>query len=256
MQSSDIAGTSSLPIFSVASVFSKTYATFIAYPLLFTIFCAVGTLPFLFNISIPGYWTTAHLAVGIAGNFAHNSICLGAAAYAVLQIRKGKRPELASAIGQGLSRLASIVVFVFAFQAYSRLLSMAMQLVLDGSSIFFLLAIIIAKTIITVYSWVVIPVCVAEKLGPIASLRRSVSLTHKHRWQVLGLYLLDLFVSIFIWWFCLARGNIESTKAGILYYVLGRVPEAFFCVMRATLYLDLREAKEGPIGNTSIDVFN
>ena len=44
--------------------------------------------------------------------------------------------------------------------------------------------------------WVVIPVAVIERPGPVASLKRSVALTEGHRWKILGIFLLVIAISI------------------------------------------------------------
>ncbi len=52
-----------------------------------------------------------------------------------------------------------------------------------------LIALVVPALVLLVIWWVAIPVAVAERLGAVASLRRSTELTKGHRWRIFGLML-------------------------------------------------------------------
>ena len=94
---------------------------------------------------------------------------------------------------------------------------------------------------------VAIPACLAEKLGPIRSLARSIDLTKGNRWRVLAIL-------------CLLEGGGlalgELARSGIalifgdLWSVILRLPvdaaiQAFIAVATSVLYMKLRVAREG-----------
>lgn len=97
---------------------------------------------------------------------------------------------------------------------------------------------------IYVIFWVVIPVAVVERPGPVESLKRSVALTKGNRWRILGIILLLLLISIAV--------NIVSMILmflPVIGWVLQAVLSAFVVVFSAVLvavgYYRLRVAKEG-----------
>ncbi len=91
-----------------------------------------------------------------------------------------------------------------------------------------------------------IPACVVERLGPIASLRRSAGLTKGSRWKILGVALLLLVLSLvgaalnymFKFGFGLELGSLIG-------FVIQAVIGAFYSVVGVVMYHDLRVAKEG-----------
>jgi hypothetical protein len=95
--------------------------------------------------------------------------------------------------------------------------------------------------------WLVgLPACLAERLGPWTSLRRSRELTKGHRWKVFALTLL-LFIgslgSMFVVpWLFAAAGLIAGSAVKLMWNGLW---VAFSAVLLVVTYHDLRVAKEG-----------
>jgi hypothetical protein len=88
-------------------------------------------------------------------------------------------------------------------------------------------------------------VCVAERVGPIASLSRSAALTKGNRWRIFGLMLLVFLISGGI---ALAARPMQThlgTVGVIIAYVATGVAEAFKNTVYAVQFYDLRVAKEG-----------
>jgi hypothetical protein len=99
------------------------------------------------------------------------------------------------------------------------------------------------------------PACVVERLGPLRSLRRSRELTRGHRWKILGLILLTLtclFVVLVIvgivFGVATALGGTVTFATPLMRYislVLYAILLAFFWILIAVTYRDLRVAREG-----------
>ena len=101
--------------------------------------------------------------------------------------------------------------------------------------------------------WVISsPVCVIERIGPIASLKRSAQLTDGNRWPLFGLYV-----------FLVALGLVPQLVSSLLTLIGGRVVGLFaslvlqgaiigyaYC-LSVTVYEELRSVKEG-IGNPAV----
>jgi len=87
--------------------------------------------------------------------------------------------------------------------------------------------------------------CVAERLGPIASLSRSAALTKGKRWRVLGLMLVILLISGGITAASRPLQLYLGTTGLIVAYLVTGVVEAFKNTISAVQFHDLRVAKEG-----------
>jgi uncharacterized membrane protein len=108
---------------------------------------------------------------------------------------------------------------------------------------------------------VTLPVCMVEGKGPLASMRRSAELTKGHRWKLFGIGVLIYVVAITT---ALVRVLVVGLLAGsgilgglglavpggiiitaIISLILSAIVIAYFNVVAATIYHDLRGAKEG-----------
>jgi hypothetical protein len=99
------------------------------------------------------------------------------------------------------------------------------------------------------------PACVVERLGPLRSLRRSRELTRGHRWKILGLILLTLLCLIVVFavvgivlGVATALGEAVTFAASLMRYIsliLDVILLAFFWILFAVTYRDLRVAREG-----------
>jgi len=100
-------------------------------------------------------------------------------------------------------------------------------------------------------------VCVIEKRGMIASVRRSAELTRGHRWRVLALFLSMLLVQT-------AGDSGLSPVVSLLHPLAGEIAGLFWttvcvvldAVIGTVAYHDLRVAKEGLVGNRFAAVFD
>jgi hypothetical protein len=90
-------------------------------------------------------------------------------------------------------------------------------------------------------------VLVVERRGVIASLRRSCELTKGYRWPIFGLALLALAASAAFGAACGAFLDYETNYLRSLFFEWGFnvLLDAFFAVMIAITYFDLKRIKEG-----------
>jgi hypothetical protein len=132
-------------------------------------------------------------------------------------------------------------------QAFARFLPLIGLGILWALALLFgFLLLIVPGVILLCTWWVVVPVCVVEGLGPIASFSRSSALTKGYRWKIFGL-LAVLFVMNGIGSKIveLIFGLAGETMAGLGSLLWFAAWTAFWnCVLIMT-YHDLRVAKEG-----------
>jgi hypothetical protein len=108
-----------------------------------------------------------------------------------------------------------------------------------------MIAILVPIFILSVMWSVVVPACLVEGLGPIASMARSADLTKGYRWKVVGIMLLLglIVLSALIIMIALAR---LSPIAVLVFEVAGLVLwSGYFNCAIIMIYHDLRVAKEG-----------
>ena len=115
---------------------------------------------------------------------------------------------------------------------------------------------LIVPGIILAMRWAVaVPACVVENLGPISSLRRSAELTKGHRWKIFGMTVLILvffIIAIVIIGTLAGTGVVvvpqgvgRGLLAAILFVIISGIVTAYFNVVAAMVYHDLRTVKEG-----------
>jgi hypothetical protein len=100
--------------------------------------------------------------------------------------------------------------------------------------------------------FVAAPVCIAEQAGVGTSLSRSRFLTKRHRWQVFGAAILVVIAEVVaiavvgaLFLFPAIRAGAPPALFQIVYYILTAGFGAFYAVIVAVFYYQLRIAKEG-----------
>ena len=163
--------------------------------------------------------------------------------YGAYQIMRGKDFSIGESLSAGLSRLAPAVGTSLA----------VVMLVYVG-----LVLLLVPGIIVMLMMYVALPVCVVERLGPFASMGRSRFLTKDSRWKLLGMLLL-MFLAIAV--LGAVFGGIGGYLGGLVGYKIGAMPVtifiyAFFSVLTAVVYHDLRVSKEGVDVETLAGVFD
>lgn len=181
-------------------------------------------------------------------------ITQGALARATVAHSEGRRASLAESAMAGL-RVAL------------PLLGLA---VLSALGIGLGLLLLVAPGAILYVMWsVAAPALVEERLGPVESLRRSSDLTRGARWNIFGLLLVLL---VLYWMFTalvmvlsvMSFGGIEAFTTGtgstpVAYLVInavgGTITSAVWGVILTSLYVELRDWKDGPRTAALADIF-
>jgi hypothetical protein len=186
--------------------------------------------------------------------------------HAAFQDMSGRPVKLTESLLVGLRRFFPIIgvglVEVIALGVYVVALVLAAaglgQLLQSGGlvALFSIIGIFPAFMLYLMWS-VAIPACVVERLGPLRSLGRSRQLTKGHRWKIFGMLLLILIAlligSIVIGAlvgvgavFALSVGSDPFGVAGrVVGLIINAIVTAFFTILVAVTYHDLRVAKEG-----------
>jgi hypothetical protein len=152
--------------------------------------------------------------------------------YAAFQDMRGQPVRLGESIGIALERFVPIIILAI------------VSAILMGLG---MAALIVPGVILFTMWFVATPVCVVEKLGPLASLKRSAQLTKGHRWKILGLMLLMVLISIVVAglttvFIAVTAGPLVTAIAELLW---NAVWYAFYAISVVVAYHDLRVVKEG-----------
>jgi hypothetical protein len=146
-------------------------------------------------------------------------------------------PLLGLSIVWGLGLLLSIVVSGFVF---------GLLAVVAGPFAIVLAPAVYVPMLILLVMWaVVVPACIVEGLGPIASMSRSTDLTKGYRWKIFGIMLLLFLISLVGGIVQVVLGTVSQSFAGIFALIWFVVWIAYWNCAIIMTYHDLRVAKEG-----------
>ena len=172
-------------------------------------------------------WAFLAIPVGIVCN----TIATGAITYGVVQDLRDGQVSIGEAIAAAARRF--LPMFGVALVVSILLLLGFVLLLVPG-------------LIVSCMYFVAMPVCMAERAGVGASLKRSRFLTKGHRWQIFGAYILVVILAlIIVGAFVGARSIIGASGATIFQDAVNAVFGAFIAVLAAVFYYQLRVAKEG-----------
>jgi uncharacterized membrane protein len=226
--------------FRIGPIFTRSWSIYAANFLIFTLVAIVTVLPHQLGgdpqTTGGAAQTFVALIVGWILQFIGQAVIL----YGAFQAMRGRPVVVGDALRRGLSRFLSLL-------AISILVGL-------GVGIGFML--LIVPGIILALRWAVaVPACVVENLGPIDSLRRSAQLTQGHRWKIFGMGVLILvlfIIAIVIIGALVGMGVVvvpQGVGRGLLAAIVGvivtGIVTAYFNVVAAMIYHDLRTVKEG-----------
>ena len=169
--------------------------------------------------------------------------------YATFQHMRDGKARIWNSIGRAFARVFWVILLMIvgvlamgAVFAISGLVAATGRL--DAVPLATIIAIII-QIILAVMWCVAIPACVVERLGPIRSLGRSRELTQGHRWKLFAIFIITLLIMIFVStvFSAVVRGN--GAVVLIATVVFESILGAFWFVVPAVAYHDLRVVKEG-----------
>jgi hypothetical protein len=253
---------------SIGRIFNRAFATIGGNPLVtLGISFLFGALPGTAigyesqrfrTVIIPGFsiWPTLLVIVaGFALSIVFWTITQGALVRATIAHSEGRRAGFAESIASGL--VVALPLFLLG------LLSAI------GVGFGFILLIMPGVMLYIIWS-VAAPALVAERLGVFEAFGRSAYLTDGARWKICGIELIAL---VAYWMFAGAVGVVQIAIFGgiremaaavaqgipLSYYVLtalsATITTAVWGVIRTSLYIELREWKDGPATDALAEVF-
>jgi uncharacterized membrane protein len=226
--------------FRIGPIFTRSWSIYAANFVAFTLVAIVIALPHQLggDAETVGGAVRSFVAaiVGVILEFVGQAVIL----YGAFQAMRGRPVIIGDAVRRGFSRFLSIV-------GVSILVSLG---------VFVGLILFIIPGIILALRWsVALPACVVENLGPIAAMRRSADLTKGHRWQIFGLFVLIIVVAVIAFAVIgalVGMGLLAAPETlgrlvllGIVTVIITAIVTAYFNVVAAMIYHDLRVAKEG-----------
>lgn len=255
---------------SIGRIFSRAFATIGGAPLAtLGVAFVFGALPgSLLNYALAGLrgdvaeqlGTGATIAIGVTTvvvAIALSMITQGALVRATVAHSEGRRASFGESAGAGLRVILPLLVlgFVIGF----------------GALLGFMLLIVPGVMLYVIWS-VAAPVLVEERRGITGSLGRSRSLTKGARWRIVGLFVLTLIaywllsavVGVFgVLFYGGGRGFVEAAQGGSLPFVymalstlVQTVTAALWGTIQTSLYVELREWKDGPAADRLADIFS
>jgi hypothetical protein len=229
------------PSLRVGQVLNRAFALLSSDFAKFFLLTAIAWLPYLVIMFAAGSATRiGTVAPALAGTAALSMLVwmalnvLGQAVvlYGSVQKMRGQSFAVGESLRHGLARFFPIV---------------GMFVCMGIGLVFGFLLLIIPGVILSLMWSLALPVCVAERLGPIQSLKRSAYLTKGSRWQILGIWALIGLVNgvvraVLQFLLPLIVGQTVSILGIFLWMVLA---QAFTSIAVAVVYHDLRVAREG-----------
>jgi hypothetical protein len=235
--------------FRIGDVAGRAFSISLAnFPFFFaiTFVVALPNLLFLLNQSQPGNVAAAgigwRLAVSLIAVMILSQIGQAIIVFGAFQQLRGLPLRPGEALQRALARFFPLIGLAILYS-----LGIALGTML-----------LIVPGVILLVMWaVVVPVCVLEGLGPVASMGRSRELTKGHRWQIFGLLLVLMVVSVVgnkLVGLSLAPADFVAAALGSV--VWAAVWAIYWHCLLIMVYHDLRIAKEAISTEQIAAVFN
>ena len=222
------------PTIRVGDVLSGSWRLFVSRFGSFTALALVAFAPhLLFVLLAPSGAASAIFPVlSYILEVACTSIAHAAIIYGVIQVLRGRGFTFGESMRIGLGRFGPIL---------------GLSLLVGVLAVLGLILLIVPGFIVATMFAVAIPVCVAERAGVGASMKRSAFLTKGNRWRIFAITLLVAFATSFVVGFIVAfLARLEGAMvAALVRYPMVATLGAFNAVVAGVLYHQLRMAKEG-----------
>ena len=225
-------------------VLGRNFVPFYALALLITVF------PVLYDFAVDAEsFDPTRIAFRFTGNWALDvvgwfvgfvllNLLSAAIIFGTTQELRGQRAGIGQCIGRGLSLIVPTIL--------------AAIIVAMATGLGLILLIVPGLMIFIVY-WFVIPVVVMERPGVLASLARSADITKGVRWRLFGMILISLAIGLLIQGIVIlvtvpvyfAEGNQWGPMiGGVLYFLINALASAYYAVVNAVAYYEIRQTKE------------
>jgi len=252
---------------SIGSVFSRAFGVMGNNPLVvFGVALVLGAGPqLLYSVLIGTNLATAAaeggdpirtaaigaIAVGLVSMISR-SLVSGCVTRATVAYSQGHRARLRECLGVALQRAVPVIVVSILF----------------GIMVLLGLILLIVPGIMLAVMWsVVVPVTVEERTGIIGAFNRAQELTRGARWTIFGLFLLILLIGMAIGFVGVLVSTVtiglsyanpaiaSSLPALVLNAIVLTLASAFSSALVTSLFVELREWKDGPEDSKLSDIF-
>lgn len=236
--------------FRIGGVFGSAFNIYLKNIVPFSVIAGVVLLPVAvvaaFSIANQSQTDPSGALIGaivaLALGMILTPICTAVILYSAFQDMRGKKASLGEAINWALSRFLPLLLLGIIY----------MLGVLAGA-----IALVIPAFILMVMWAVAIPACVVEKTSPIDSLSRSSELTKGNRWQIFAIIIIFSIVSFVGGQVVQGLGMAGGIGLFVVVMVIWQgLIQAFYSVLMAVMYHDLRVTKEGGDVNRIASVFD
>jgi uncharacterized membrane protein len=246
---------------SLGRIFSRAFGVMGHNPLvIFGIAFLFGALPqaiasALLATTMPSVADTGYMraavVIGLIGGvigIALSALVQGAIAKATLAEDEGRKANFGECVTIGLRYALPLILIG----------------ILTGLGVMLGMLLLLVPGIILMLMWAVAaPVIVAEKAGVIEAMSRSRALTKGARWKIFGLFLVLVAIALLI---SLANNFILGGAArspqpsfvasfSIIAIIIGMITTAVWATFQTSLYVELRNWKDGPQTQTLDAIF-
>lgn len=236
--------------FRVGDVLSRSLAVLLSNFLPFIAICLILSLPgYLYalfgnqNVDPQNIEVSLGIIAMAIATVLLAFVATAALVYGALQELRGQHAGVGECIGRGLSLMFPVLGVA----------------IVSGIGVGLgLLALIIPGVILGIMWWVAVPAAVVERPGVFGALGRSAELTKGYRWRIFGLLVLIVIIQFLL---AMVLGLIISVvgspaTALFVQWLADAFITAFYAVVTAVGYHDLRVAKEGFDVNQIAAVFD
>jgi len=152
----------------------------------------------------------------------------------------GGRPSIGEAISSTVTAIPAVIGISILY--WLAVMFGAMLLLVPG--------------LIAIAMWSVsVPAYLEERKGVFAAMSRSRDLTRGSRWKVLGLMLVSVVLLMLLSLAVLLVTNLGTATTMLVSLVTGGLAGAIFAAIIATLYVELRQVKEGAGAERLAEIF-
>lgn len=242
---------------SVGRIISRAFAVMGANPLLvFGVSLVLGAIPQIFFSAVLGVQNSVVIHGQTAGAVAAQrlfsivitlvlqSIVIGCLTRNTVAYSEGRKASLGECLGVAVSRVLPVIAVSILF----------------GLGVVLGMILVIVPGIVLAIMWsVAIPVTVEEDTGIIGAFGRSKALTEGARWKIFGLFLLLILIMIGVGMVAgiasiivlgvnsQAPVAVWSPTAIVLNVLFSTIMSAIWSVIQTSLFVELREWKDGPV---------
>jgi len=240
-----------MPDFSVGTILSRSFSTFFKHPFVFIGLSILAQTPIVVTLllvlnSTLEFWSL--LIIGTTLTIFMQVFIQGATFIGVYEVFRGNSARFGKALSHMIRTLPATSGAFLAF-IFITMIAVPGIFLDEGHTVAHILAntMVVIAMCLFLKLCLIIPICVAERLGPIETIRRAAELTKDFLWKIVCIYLVVGTIGVvFIWGIHFALMFFMDEFNTIIFgYFFRSIPMAFINIATAVIYFELRSAKEG-----------